>query len=689
MANRDMTFASVQTAGQLLPNDLLQMIARGDTSLPGLKPQDYHLPAGVKLNEAVTQAWNRLLGVWKNFRELMERLPQTETGTTETRERWLLHLFSELGYGRLQSQRPIEIEARSYPISHKAQEPVAFYLVSFRWEIDHRNPMARGETRLSPHSMMQEFLNRSDKHLWGFVSNGLKLRLLRDNLSMVRSAYIEFDLWTMMENELYSDFFLLWLICHQSRLEIRTSDDEDQTSSDSSCRLEHWYQNAVENGVRMMEELREGVQSAIEVIGAGLISHQANQSLKTSLSSQSLNAQDFYTQVLRLVYRLIFIFVAEERDLLKAPHTDETAFTIYQRFYSAARIRALAGRRGGSRHGDLWAQLLLLFQALHHGEPALGLPALGSFLFDPLNTPDLNSCQLSNHDLLEAIRLLCYTRKNRLLQPVSYRNLGSEEMGSVYEALLEMVPEIDPEHGGFRLLVLPGNLRKSTASYYTPSTLVNALVDSALEPVIAERLSKAAPQDQETALLSLKVCDPACGSGHFLVAAAHRLAKRLASIRSHEEEPAPSVIQHALRDVIGHCVYGVDLNPMAVELCKITLWMEAMEPGKPLTFLDHHIQCGNSLLGCTPALLDRGIPDVAFEAMEGDDMSVCAAFKRLNKRGKAQSEIFAFDTDTTFSRSLSSAPVSEFWVYNDDTIQGLEAKSKAYHEYLSSASYRY
>ncbi len=155
------------------------------------------------------------------------------------------------------------------------------------------------------------------------------------------------------------------------------------------------------------------MQSAIEVIGAGLISHQANQSLKTSLSSQSLSAQDFYTQVLRLVYRLIFIFVAEERDLLKAPHTDETAFTIYQRFYSAARIRALAGRRGGSRHGDLWAQLLLLFQALHHGEPALGLPALGSFLFDPLNTPDINSCQLSNHDLLEAIRLLCYTRKNR------------------------------------------------------------------------------------------------------------------------------------------------------------------------------------------------------------------------------------------------------------------------------------
>ncbi len=113
MANRDMTFASVQTAGQLLPNDLLQMIARGDTSLPGLKAQDYHLPSGMRLNEAVTQAWNRLASAWKNFRELKARLPETEIGTTETRERWLLHLFSELGYGRLQSQRAVEIEGRS------------------------------------------------------------------------------------------------------------------------------------------------------------------------------------------------------------------------------------------------------------------------------------------------------------------------------------------------------------------------------------------------------------------------------------------------------------------------------------------------------------------------------------------------------------------------------------------------
>src|SRR5206468_8065802 len=107
---------------------------------------------------------------------------------------------------------------------------------------------------------------------------------------------------------------------------------------------------------------------------------------------------------------------------------------------------------------------------------------------------------------------------------------------------------------------------------------------------------------------------------------------RLASIRTGEEEPAPAALRHALRDVIGLCLYGVDINPMAVELCKFALWLEALEPGKPLSFLDHHIQCGNSLLGATPALMAQGIPDAAFKPIEGDDESACSALNKLNAR---------------------------------------------------------
>src|SRR5690606_12377314 len=134
------------------------------------------------------------------------------------------------------------------------------------------------------------------------------------------------------------------------------------------------------------------------------------------------------------------------------------------------------------------------------------------------------------------------------------------------------------------------------------------------------------------AILNLKVCDPACGSGHFLVAAARRIARRLASVRSGDEEPSPQDVTQALRDVVGRCLYGVDVNPMAVELCKVALWMEALEPGKPLSFLDAHIQCGNSLLGATPALLEKGIPDEAFTAIEGDDKKACSEAKKRNKK---------------------------------------------------------
>jgi hypothetical protein len=129
----------------------------------------------------------------------------------------------------------------------------------------------------------------------------------------------------------------------------------------------------------------------------------------------------------------------------------------------------------------------------------------------------------------------------------------------------------------------------------------------------------------------MTVLDPAAGSGHFLVAAAHRIAKRLAQVRTEDEEPAPDAIRTALRDVIGRCLYAVDINPMAVELCKVSLWMEALEPGKPLTFLDHHVKCGNSLLGTTPELVAQGIPDAAYEPIEGDDKAVARALMKQNR----------------------------------------------------------
>ncbi len=141
--------------------------------------------------------------------------------------------------------------------------------------------------------------------------------------------------------------------------------------------------------------------------------------------------------------------------------------------------------------------------------------------------------------------------------------------------------------------------------------------------------------DPEAAILDLKVCDPAVGSGHFLIAAAHRMARRLASVRTGDDEPSPEATREALRDVIRRCLYGVDVNPMAAELCKVSLWMEALVPGCPPSFLDHRIRVGNSLLGTTPELISSGIPDDAFKPIEGDDKKLTSAYKKRNREERA------------------------------------------------------
>ncbi len=192
----------------------------------------------------------------------------------------------------------------------------------------------------------------------------------------------------------------------------------------------------------------------------------------------------------------------------------------------------------------------------------------------------------------------------------------------------------------------------------------------------------------ESSILNLKVCDPASGSGHFLIAAAHRLTRHLARIRTGEAEPTPDEYQSALRDIIGRCIYGVDINPMAVELCKVSLWMEAIDPGKPLSFLDHHIQCGNSLLGSTPRLLAQGIPNEAFAAIEGDDKKVVKSLKADNKRerdDRASGQLSFFET--FFPLGNLPSVFANLNIANDDTVDDVLATEKRYSEAVSGAEY--
>lgn len=492
----------------------------------------------------------------------------------------------------------------------------------------------------------------------------------------------------MFNGEIYSDFVVLWLTAHATRFQ------EREAGRLETCWLEEWTRVASKDGTRILGALRQGVEKALETLGQGFVGHPQNRELRDALQGGTLSLHDFHAQLLRLVYRLIFLFVAEDRVVEGAPllhPRDDSpeareARARYAAYYGTKRLRRMAAGIRGSRHGDLWQQFNLLVGALSGDERFeaarrhLSLPSFGSFLWSPANTAAVGTCGLTNGDFLEAIRQLAFTRQDRSLRPVDYRNLGAEELGGVYESLLALTPQIGTDGKSFSFAELAGNERKTSGSYYTPDSLVQCLLDSALDPVVEEAIKGKSRAAAEQAILSLKVCDPAVGSGHFLVGAAHRLARHLARVRAlaqGESEPSPLLYQHALRDVIGRCLYGVDVNPMAAELCRVSLWLEALEPGKPLSFLDHHIRVGNSLVGATPELIAAGLPDDAFAAIEGDDKKACAVLKQRNKaERKGPGPLFLEQEAETQARLQQAAAALEG--LPDDRHEDIRAKERAF-----------
>jgi hypothetical protein len=201
--------------------------------------------------------------------------------------------------------------------------------------------------------------------------------------------------------------------------------------------------------------------------------------LRQQLRTGEVEAQDCYRQLLRLVYRLIILFVAEDRDLLMPPDVPVAAKDTYLRFYSASRLRRLAERRrGATLHGDLWQPLRLVMDALgsEDGCLPLGLPPLGSFLWSSEAVEAFAGCHVANSELLRAVVALAFVTERKVRRQVDYRNLGPEELGSVYESLLERHPRIDLEAGSFSLATVSGNERKTTGSYYTPTSLIASLL---------------------------------------------------------------------------------------------------------------------------------------------------------------------------------------------------------------------
>lgn len=549
-------------------------------------------------------------------------------------------------------------------------------------KLDRRSTTLSTDRSRSPAFALQDYLNDHDDALWGLVTNGTVLRLMRDNASLTRPAYIEADLVQIFTNEDAASFAVLWSLIHRTRFGAIGAPATD-------CALERWREAGSREGEAARDRLAAQVEIALQVIGSGFL--EANPDLATRLKSGEIELTGWFNELLRFVYRLIFLMVAEDRNLIHPQAATQDARRLYREGYSLATLRASSVRAATwDKHHDRYEGIKIVFRALAHGQDALGLPALGG-LFSDDKLPHLETARLRNRAFMEALYRLSWLSDKTGMTPVNWRAMETEELGSVYESLLELQPQLGED--GKSLLFASetaeqkGNQRKTTGSYYTPDSLVQALLDTALDPVLDKTEFEA--DDPAAALLNLSVIDPACGSGHFLLAAARRIATRVARIRA-DGTPSLSDFRHALRDVARSCLHGVDRNPMAVELTKVALWIETVDPGLPLGFFDAQIRCGDALLGIFDLkVLEDGIPDAAYKPLIGDDKDTAKYYVRANRDEKAGQGSLDFTGGR--SRLPAIRPIATeytgFRALGEDTLDDIITKDRRFQSIRESEAF--
>jgi hypothetical protein len=650
-------FKAVHVVGTVLPHEALPRAA--ELRMPGQHAADYQLPPGMPVNAAIARAWEAMLAAHQQWQQTLGRLPGDDPAVKLTRDKWLLPLLDELGWGHPEAiTAGLDVPsglgdatALHFPVSHRVcwpdtANPTAWaplHLVGANVALDTKTASVSSR---APQSMLQDYLNREEHALWGIVSNGRQLRLLRDASTLTRQSFIEFDLDAIFTNQLYADFRLLFLTAHASRFAARPDDAVAKTTADESeedgdteapaprvanCWLERWRSAAIADGARALLTLQQGVAAALQHLGSGFVAHPENTALRETLAASTTADHDLHRALLRIAYRLIVLFVAEDRDLLHSTAADPAARDLYATYFSTARLRTMAAGPAGGRHTDLWEAHQIVTDAIAgDGLSTLGLSGLGATLFSRDALAILDGARLPNRAFLAAIRALSQIDDpvTGTPRPVDYRNLDSEELGGMYEGLLAYTPRYHADERTFTLDTATGHERKKSGSYYTPSDLIALVVEEALDPLVGEARRAA---DPEQALLSMTVVDPACGSGHFVVAAARRIASAVATVRTGESEPSPADLRAATAAVIERCVYGVDLNDLAIEITKVALWLEAFDADRPFAFLDSHFRVGNALLGTTPALLRTNVPDTAFVVLGDDDKDFTAKLKARNK----------------------------------------------------------
>ena len=687
-----MKYTTIRIEGAILSADILDRIEQGNIS--GQLATDFGLDAKIRVKDEIARSWADAQDLWRIFNRQREKVPADDYGTSETRRYWILPLLGLLGYD-VQLSRAESINGKSYAVSHRSDNLDGFpvHVMGFNDSLDKKRDTSGAQ--MSPHALVQEYINVTEHYLYGIVTNGIQLRLLRDSSRLIKLSLIEFDLQTMMDEEHFADFAIMYRLLHVSRMPIKK-----ELGGDSL--IEKYHQDALESGSRIRNGLSDAVELSIRSLANGFLEHPGNDHLRERIGSRDISPLDYYQYQLRLIYRILFLLVIEERNLVFPENSGRDKRDIYREYYSISRLRQLCGKPYilEQRHHDLWIGLKHTFRLFETDAKGgyLGIKPLAGDLFGPNALGVLNQCHLPNRVLLGCIKNLSVFQNKTTGQitRVNYAALNVEEFGSVYEGLLEFDPIVSLQDGHYQFDLKKGDERSSSGSHYTPDEMVQPLIKHSLDHIIRERLKSAdSPVEKEQALLSIKVCDAACGSGHILLNVARRIGMALAKVRTGEDQPSPKPLRQSVRDVIQFCIYGVDKNPLAVDLCKVALWLEAHNPGEPLNFLDHHIKCGDAIVGLAhKEELEKGIPDEAFKKMPDDDKNIRAQFAKQNRKQRATAcKREFFYRHSQFSRvEQSFADVSQiFSSFNalpETSINQIQEKRTTYQTMISGENWR-
>ena len=462
-----------------------------------------------------------------------------------------------------------------------------------------------------PHQQIRDYLNEAPALAWGILTNGNEWRLYCRDTKPSHFFAINFELAIRSLEE-----FKIFLALFSPSAFVR--------EAQGKCRLDQVRASALAAQSELEADLRRRIFTVVEILANGFAARTENRITDADLPC-------LYENCLIFLYRLLFILYAEGRSLLPV----EPKSRKYYKQLSLARLLAplkdfteYDSQTQTRLYRDIQVLCMVINGTDKEANDEFGVPCYNGGLFAPARHPLLNEWTVVDAVLADVLRQLMFTPETGSLifapfESVDYADLSVQQLGSIYEGLLEH--RFVREDGKLVLKTDKGE-RKATGTYYTPDYVVKYIVRQTLAPLLQEieerepvKAARAAgKQDDSFAneVLKLNICDPAMGSGHFLVEATIVLADHIVYhpttrfqadfVKGESQDEVE--IAYWRRRVVETCIYGVDLNPLAIELAKLSLWLTTISGDQPLNFLDHHLCCGNSLIGGRLGILSQ-VPD--------------------------------------------------------------------------------